>query len=613
MQYKLFNKIIQAPKKLFYLSRKEEAPKTVWKRSYKKAILRSLASLNFKGYFWGSRVAGNADRYTQQAAVLGLQVAAKALELVIGSSLSLTIIDIVRFMLTRSDHGLPLGMAPAGQSFTTIKYFFTFKFWGAVKGLPRSLGTWFICIWLISSGVIIALVGPATALLVVPTGRAAWQAGAAYFNAVGDKATLFPVNLDGDSDGGPLCRSPSIQRLNRPARDDLGCPWSGYPTILAALTQWASNLMVYPGYPIPFFEWQQERHVLQNPRAPGHAAESWTIASQPAFNVWSGSLDLAWRGAITNVGQLSPAANFKFATGKTTYIPTSFPAVRTVCHYQGGLESRRDFKFPLVEPFQIWTGRLFTLPKELAPTTLTGIEWISMPKIQVRAADNSAMVNAYGSALLVAQVPKGPNGVPASLMTCCIDARWAPGVVIADGAIRPVLDPNHLRQPSGKLAGYDESGSLRPKDDGSWQQITIEPKWLHTLTPVMENADGKWNTMTPLFEASGLINGTVKFPNLETVYGIAESAVSTLVADGVSRIGIRYQVGNPTIDACFVDPKDYGNFFSGAPENPSYTYPPPYGVSNTNQTRMRWYITIPGLSYKADNAASRLALSLLFI
>lgn len=196
-------------------------------------------------------------------------------------------------------------------------------------------------------------------------------------------------------------------------------------------------------------------------------------------------------------------------------------------------------------------------------------------------------------------------------MTCTIDARWAPGEIVSNGPLVPVLDRAHLRSPS---SGYEAAGFL-PKDDGSWNLTTIDLEWLHILAPVIELNGKNRSTLTTLFEVIGLINGTYRIRNaedLDRVYSTAASAIATLIVDGMSRIGVDSQVGNPVIETSRIDRSNYKSFFSGNPKNPSYTYPPPPGVSAKNQTKLTWYVTIPGLSYKADSTAANLSLALLF-
>jgi len=255
------------------------------------------------------------------------------------------------------------------------------------------------------------------------------------------------------------------------------------------------------------------------------------------------------------------------------------------------------------------------LPKNDLPNATssdTGAQWIPVPTTQVFTTNGDA-VKVYASALLVSQLPQSKNGIPASTMTCSIDARWAPGESVSRGTLVPVLDPVHLRVPSAQGQGYNEAAGFLPKDDGSWQLISLDPEWLQTLTPIIERSGRNQTTLVALFEVIGLINGTGGIPNIDVVYDVAANAIATLVADGISRIGMHYQDGNPAINICYIDPQNHSAFFSGDQQNPLYTYPPPVGVSAANQTQMRWYITISGLSYKADSPASQLALALLFI
>ena len=245
---------------------------------------------------------------------------------------------IVRFVLTRSNDGLPLGIITAEISFTTIKYFFSSKFWCGVRGLSKRWQRWCITIWIIVSGIIVALAGPSAAVLVLPTMRSAWPAGAAFFYMVGNSSTLFPLTLNNESDGGTLCHSPSIANLKAPLPNYLGCPWAGYSTLLSVYMQWGDDLMVYPGNPISFYEYEQPRQIIQHIRAPGNTPESWATGSQPAINLWCGSLSVAWYGAKSNVNSLSSAANFKFGSAVTTHVPAMLPTVRTVCFYSNASE-----------------------------------------------------------------------------------------------------------------------------------------------------------------------------------------------------------------------------------------------------------------------------------
>ncbi len=274
-----------------------------------------------------------------------------------------------------------------------------------------------------------------------------------------------------------------------------------------------------------------------------------------------------------------------------------------------------SIQFPLLEPFETWSGKLFVLPKnywtENSTSIDTSVQWINVPTTPVPTSDGDS-ATVYASALLTSQIPRGMNTIPASIMTCSIDARWAPGKIISSGVLVPVLDPEHLRAPSEQDQPYHTAHGFLPKDDGSWQSISLSTEWLYALTPIIESKVGNRTTLTTLFETIGLINGSNGFPNIDLVYSVAANAIATLVTDGISRIGLHLQANNPTISACYINPEDYSAFFSGNQDNPSYTYPPPVGASDANQTQMRWYMTISGLSYKADSSASQLALLLLF-
>lgn len=246
------------------------------------------------------------------------------------------------------------------------------------------------------------------------------------------------------------------------------------------------------------------------------------------------------------------------------------------------------------------------------------VEWFSVPETEVHTIDGDS-VRPFGSALLVVQVPQGIDDIEESTMTCTIDARWAPGHSVSDGVLRPVLDREHLREPLEQQPGqiYNYASGFLPKDDGMWQSISLDPEWLDTLTPIIEKNGENQTTLTVIFTAISLNNGTHHIPHrsdgTDLVYDTAANVIATLVTDGISRIGIHYQDRNPTILPCKIEPEDYQAFFSGDPLSPSHAYPPPYNVASANQTHMRWYITLSGLSYKADDTANILALTLLLV
>lgn len=261
-------------------------------------------------------------------------------ELLVIASLTVSVGDILRFILTRSKNGLPLSMITMDKRFAEIKFFFSRRFWYGIWKLPRGR-RWFVLLWLSASGIIATLVGPATAVLLIPQLRYDWPAGAANYSIVGNESTIFPrtITLENDSGGGSLCDLPSTATVEMPPSTHLGCPWAGYSALLAVYTQWGSDLIFAPIHPIPLYEWQQPREILQHIRGRDLSPESWATGTRPAINVWSGSLDIAWLDAVKHVKFPSPAVNFKRGSGRKTYQPTSLPAVRTICHHQNQPEN----------------------------------------------------------------------------------------------------------------------------------------------------------------------------------------------------------------------------------------------------------------------------------
>ena len=67
-------------------------------------------------------------------------------------------------------HGLPLGLATSGFSFARISYFWSPAFWGGTISLyqqQRLRDIWIVSLVLLS-GILAAVVGPASAVLMLP-------------------------------------------------------------------------------------------------------------------------------------------------------------------------------------------------------------------------------------------------------------------------------------------------------------------------------------------------------------------------------------------------------------------------------------------------------------
>lgn len=97
-----------------------------------------------------------------------MQVTAKVLELLALGSLSVIVLEVLRYKLLRSATGLPFGLLAAGFNFTQINWFWSPAF---LFSLRCSWNQAFLTAVLMLCGLLALAMGPATAILLVPVQR----------------------------------------------------------------------------------------------------------------------------------------------------------------------------------------------------------------------------------------------------------------------------------------------------------------------------------------------------------------------------------------------------------------------------------------------------------
>lgn len=206
------------------------------------------------------------------------------------TSLMVSVRVILRLGLIKSQDGLHLAMITMNKRFAEIKFFFSRRFWCGISKLPRDR-RWFVLLWLSASGIIATLVGPATAVLLIPQLRYDWPAGTVNYSIAGNESTIFPrtITLGNDPGGGSLCNLPSTANLELPPSTHMGFHWAGYSAVLEVYTQWGYDLDFTPIHLISLYECQRPREILQHIHGRDLSPESWATGPQPAIKVWSGS------------------------------------------------------------------------------------------------------------------------------------------------------------------------------------------------------------------------------------------------------------------------------------------------------------------------------------
>lgn len=172
----------------------------------------------------------------QNARLNALQFAAKAHEVLIVVSLSTTVISLIQHELLRGQ-GLPLGSLFAGFQIADLSYLVSPAFWGATIAHEQRTLYRFLVMLIATSAILGALVGPASAILMLPS-LGWWDIGASkartllefagytqlYLDA--SESTLWPSRITVENFMPSNCHS-SITDV------PVNCPAGGLSNILA--------------------------------------------------------------------------------------------------------------------------------------------------------------------------------------------------------------------------------------------------------------------------------------------------------------------------------------------------------------------------------------------
>ncbi|KAI9933054.1 hypothetical protein AWENTII_002923 [Aspergillus wentii] len=181
-------------------------------------------TLDLNGVYLGSDLMSPVRSETIN--LMFLQLAAKAHEIMIVSSLGLIVLQFVRFELLFGD-GLPLGLVGSGLTFNNFEFFFKKEFYGTLKYVgghgnkPRKV--MFVMV-VVVAGLTATLAGPASAVLLVPKSQN-WAAGGTRFYLNGSESEFWPADLSGDlSELRLFCKCNDSTRLGI-------CPAGGFHSL----------------------------------------------------------------------------------------------------------------------------------------------------------------------------------------------------------------------------------------------------------------------------------------------------------------------------------------------------------------------------------------------
>lgn len=151
----------------------------------------ALLYLNINGFYIGSELAGFRDQ--DSAKVNALQFVAKLHEVTMMSSLTVIIFTMLRRKLV-SNIEVPFGALVSGFEFAQVQYLWSKELWGSFVPMAKACG-WLYVFSLILATFIVPLIGPASALLMIPR-LDDWPAGGTTFYLNATKDQIWPASVN---------------------------------------------------------------------------------------------------------------------------------------------------------------------------------------------------------------------------------------------------------------------------------------------------------------------------------------------------------------------------------------------------------------------------------
>jgi hypothetical protein len=500
----------------------------------------AIITLDLNGYYLGADLMSPVKSETIN--LMLLQLAAKAHEIMIVASLGLIVLDFVRQELLFGD-GLPLGLIGSGLTFNNLDFFFSKEFYGTLKYLGaqgnKLRKIMFVSV-VVVAGLIAALAGPASAVLLVPKSQN-WAAGGTRFYLNGSAGAFWPDDLSGDLfELSKLC--------NRNDSSHLGiCPAGGFHSLwdhwgtVNSTTFRAQNLRSYakelsgsdfywpvssPSSQIP------PLYALGNSRD-AEAGATTLIQPHAAVVVILQQLATDWWKVLTSQkGMSSDQVDDRVVSAK---LRNAISVVRCA-DPQELLASDYTVNFPSLD------GRFnFAQSLPFAVTSLnnTAVDHLRFQWVHLPAKFGAASIGS------VFETPWGSNKTSRAVIGCTVQAGWVPATVFI----------NEYTFWTGWYPWNIQYGDRTPSWSATNQtanngRISFGDDWLSLLTPPTASLDiGSWrpSTIESIFLNVGL--GSSNKLIADWLVGsldklaLIEAIVCSVIVDGLSRTG-SYRVFN---------------------------------------------------------------------
>lgn len=475
-----------------------------------------------------------------------LQLAAKAHEIMIVASLGIIILQFVRHELLFGD-GLPLGLIGSGLTFSDLGFFFNKEFYGTLKYVggrgnkPRKI--MFITV-VIVAGLTAALVGPASAVLLVPKSQD-WAAGGTQIYLNGSAHDFWPDDLSGDlSEIRPFCNSSDSTRLGICPAGGFHSLWDHWGTVNSTnfraqdLRSYAKDLSGSDFYwpvsspssqipPLYALGISRAANTIATTLIQPHAAAVVTL--QKLATDW-------WKVWTSQRGMTSDQVDDRVVSAT---FRNGFSAV-SCAKPQKLLASDNTVNFPSLNGRFDFAPSLPLAVHSLNHTAANHLrfQWVHLPA-------------KFGAASIggLFETPWESDNTSRAVIACTVQAGWVPATVFI----------NKYTFWTGWYPWNIQYGARTPpwsatSHDATNGRIHFGDTWLSFLTPTTTSPDiGSWrpSTIESIFLNAGLGSsldtGTADWldqgSGSQDKLALIEAIICSVIVDGISRTG-SYRVFN---------------------------------------------------------------------
>ncbi|SCO76163.1 uncharacterized protein FRV6_00375 [Fusarium oxysporum] len=557
----------------------------------------TLSFYIFKNYYIGKELEGKPDYDVEKK--LGIQFAAKLMEMFIVLSLNAIVFSMIRHEFTIGQ-SVPYGALVAGQQISEISFLWSEEFLSIVKG--KFSQTWKKIGFIITVFVctIMALGASSLSAVAMMPQEGDWRAGGSFVYFNGTRDELFPGVLTEENTVGSACsitgneRCPSWQWdvINTQLISKL--PLSGEVDNGLFIRRPPSEILV-AGYSSTLVNLVVDvREKWFNLNSPNH-----TVARMPHLGPAEACIttSLHWEQAADDSAKRKQTRfnNFQKLAHK---LNAPMPITNTRCELTSVTDAKaKTILFPDFVTFP---------PTTLNVTKDVVSDWLSdtlpdLNKPEVLWFD-SAPVIANSSVGVVVAVPSNKSREAADIYGCMIDARWISTELSGDAV-------------SLASKGYPPfSGSIATALGGSWigspgygQRVHLAPSFAKYLNPL----DSRTNRTvihemllnSGVWTADG--KGSKSTAHLEAVLG-------SLAANGLGR-------SNPNVTSITTLADPDGEWWRSFMPQDGKVFGPggsPYAVSDDDKARffsaeMETWVT--GFAFADNSLTMRGAMAVFYV